>query len=258
MYLQRSKPITLRRADIERLLAYPKPPRDQLIHCLAANMGLRTGEVATARIEYIDYDKGTLFVLDSKKYTPSPVPIDFETANLMQKVSGNRESGLLIQRHQCYHGKTREDPLTIENLWHLVRRYACKTKIANWQEYNLRLLRHYFAATFAFPKDPKKEKGSLEALRRILRHKDLTYTQVYLSRFVFYEDVQAEFNRLRKPPQIRRNDNVNSLEPVSLRFYKENCSNCPHESVCRYKDEAATSEWAGTCRFKPKEVQRQQ
>jgi len=263
VYLQRSKPIEIRRSDIERLLAYPKPPRDQLIHCLAANMGLRTGEVATVRIEYIDLEKGTLFVLDSKRHELSPVPIDYETAELMEKVSGKRERGLLIQRRFCYQGKTLEDPLTDTNLWYLVRRYACKAGIPNWEQYNLRLLRHYFASTFAFPKDPKEHPGSQQALRIILRHKDLTYTQVYQRRLVPYEYVQREFNRLRKPPQIRRNENVNMLVnddlnfPQFSKFYEENCRTCASRLVCKYMPEAMSNEYAETCRFKPKEVQRQ-
>jgi len=77
-------------------------------------------------------------------------------------------------------------------------RYKYRTR--NWDRYNLRLLRHYFTATFAIGRDNKP--GNLEVLRRILRHKSLAFTQVYSSRLIFYAGIKEEHDRFQRVPQI--------------------------------------------------------
>jgi len=216
-------------------------------------MGLRTGEITTARIENMNLESGNIYITNSKKHHLYPVPVSYDVATLAQKVIGDRTEGWLIQRRKGFTGKREGKSLSINALWHIPRRYACKAGIQHWQQYNLRLLRHYFAATFAKGKNGKL--GNIEALRRILRHKNLARTQIYLSRLVFWEDIQQEFNRLQKLPLKRRNMNVNSLVNEGLAsaristLYREQCSLCEHERVCRHVDQAASSEWADSCRF---------
>lgn len=260
MYAERSEPIVLRRIDIQKELAYPKPIRDQLVHLLAAHMGFRTGEIASARIEKTDLDSGTIMVLDSKKYKEYPIPIDYETAKLMQVVIEDRKEGWLIQRHRmAHHGSRWGKPLTDTQIWNIVRRYAIQSQVLSWQSFNPRLLRHYFAATFS--KGKNGNPGNLEVLRRILRHKSLAHTQIYLSRLIFWEDIQDEFNRLQQIPQIERRSDHVTLENENLvstfisQLYQEYCCVCKHQGVCRFIEEAARAQWAGTCRhFEPDEI----
>ena len=261
MYHQRRHSIMLRRADIIQELAYPKPYRDQLIHLLAANMGFRTGEIATARIENVNLPTRTIYVTDSKQDREYPIPIDDDSARLMDFIIGNCSEGWLIQRHHmAHHGSRQGKPLTDTQIWTIVRRYAIKSGIASWKQFNPRLLRHYFAVTFAKGKNGKP--GNLEILRTILRHKSLAYTQIYLSRLIFWEDIQGEFNRVH--PTKRRHENVNTLVNDTLanasisKLYQEQCVFCEHQSVCRHIDQAIENQWADGCRFyKPKEVQPQ-
>ena len=101
--------------------------------------------------------------------------------------------------------------------------------------------------------DPQK-RLSLETLRRILRHKNLAYTQVYLSRLVFFEDIQADYDRVHNIPHIRDEHKMYSLEmeergQVELR---EECLTCPAQSVCKYKELLARVPVAGPCRIRPK------
>lgn len=215
-------------------------------------MGLRTNEIATARIENMNLNTGDLYITDSKRKELYPIPLSFEVAKLAEKVVGDREEGLVVQRRWCYHGKTWEDPLSDENLWLLIRRYACAARIPNWEKYNLRLLRHFFAVTFA--RGHRDRPGSLETLRRILRHKDLTYTQVYLSRLILWEDIKREYDEFQRIPNIEDSQDLDGEAQDRAwykrsAFYQAHCKNCDHEVVCRFKEEACQSEWVQRCRF---------
>jgi len=95
-----SQPIIIHRKDVEELLAYPKKPRNQLILELAAYMGLRTGEIVEARIEWFDLEKGKCLVMDSKKRELHPIPLNYKIAQLATQVMEGRKSGLLIRRFE--------------------------------------------------------------------------------------------------------------------------------------------------------------
>lgn len=209
MYYDPGETIIIHTAHIQRLLDYPKTTRNQLVHLLAARMGLRTLEIATMRREDINIESGDVYITDSKKHRLYPIPLAWDVAQLIQKLFDETgQEGWLIRRHVAGRKPTHlNKPLSREEIWHIVRRHAVKANVPNPLSYNPRLLRHFFAANFA--KGRNNQPGNLEVLRRILRHRSLAYTQVYLARLVFWEDVKAEFNRLQEIPQIeRRNDNV--------------------------------------------------
>lgn len=247
-YPSSAKPIIIHRRDVEKLLAYPKKPRNQLIHELAAYMGFRTGEIVAQRIEWIDYESGRCYVRDSKKHRLYPIPLNYQVAKLAAKVAADRTEGLLIRRYEGMgRGESRLDkPLSTKEIWCLVRRHARKAGIPNWQEYTPRLLRHYFAATFAKGRNGKP--GNIEVLRRILRHRSLATTQVYLSRLIFFEDVQAEYDRIHALPIERRDEKNVTYEMLSSPIAQQ-CKECPARFVCRHVDEALNSEWASGCKF---------
>lgn len=255
--------IIINRTDIEQLLRVRKPVRDQLIHLLAAKMGLRTGEIANARIENLDLAKGHLYITDSKNKELYPIPVSWEIGNLAEQVIGDRTEGWLIhRRHMANHGSRKGKSLTDTQIWLIVRNYAIKSGIATWQQVSPRLLRHYFAATFAKGKDGRP--GNLEVLRRILRHKSLAHTQIYLSRLIFFEDLKEEYDRIHDVPHIEEQGSnpgatsIVSSSPVKVykrpleqtHFFQDNCSECEHRLVCRFMEEGCRSEWATSCRFK--------
>jgi len=245
----RAKPIIIHRSDIDKLLATRKKPRNQLIHELAAYMGFRTGEICTERIEWFDFETGRCYVMDSKKLELYPIPLNYRVAKLTAKVAGDKTEGLLIKRFQggraIKMGDSRyEEPLTGDAIWQVVRRHARKAGIRNWQDYNPRLLRHYFAATFAKGKDGKP--GNMEVLRRILRHDSLLSTQFYLARLIFFEDVQDEYDRIHKLPL--EEENRLSVKKLNNQTTQQ-CLACPARSVCKHVEEAINAEWATGCRF---------
>lgn len=246
-YPSKAKPIIIHRSDIEKLLAYPKKPRNQLIHELAALMGFRTGEICTERIEWMDYESGKCMVEDSKKRQFYPIPLNYEVAKLATKVAAGRTEGLLIRRFEsyCYGKNSLNTPLTIQDVWGLTRRHARKAGIKNWREVNPRLLRHYFAATFAKGKDGNP--GNMEVLRRILRHTSLLSTQFYLARLIFFEDVQDEYDRIHTLP-IEKEERKLSVKMLDSAI-AEQCRQCPAKPVCKHVEEAINSEWAAGCKF---------
>lgn len=241
-YCSTNHTIIIHRSDVEKLLQFPKKPRDQLIHELAAYMGFRTGEINTVRIEWLDVETGKCYVMDSKKRVLYPIPLNYEIARLAAKVADGRTEGLLIRKFQTGRPRTHETDVSMtgDAVWDVVRRSARKAGIRNWRDYNPRLLRHYFAATFAIGRDGKP--GNLEVLRRILRHSKLLSLQFYLARLFFFEDVQEEYDRIHSLP-------VKEMKKLNENLFSGQCSKCPARQVCKYVEEAVTSEWADGCKF---------
>lgn len=52
-----------------------------------------------------------------------------------------------------------------------------------------------------------------------MRHKSLAYTQIYLSRLIFYEDIKREMQRLQALPQER--DTSVPFHPRTARIYSK-------------------------------------
>jgi integrase len=231
--------IVIHRSHILRLKKFPKPTRDQLCIELATDMGLRSGEISTLRIENIDLEKGKIYIIDSKKKTLYPLALTYEVAQHIDEVKAGREEGWLIlqgKRNAWRRGK----PMTTIALCYIWRKWAKRAGIPNWRKYNPRLGRHYFACEWA------RRGGNIEILRRILRHSQLTTTQLYLSRLLFWEDEQAEYQRIMNIPNIMGSEPIRVQTSVAgsnptvciheamCKYYKEHDGRCLHEAVCRY------------------------
>jgi integrase len=232
--------ITLYRSNFLKLKKFPKPARDQLIIELPCDLGLRTGEIATLRIENIDLENGSILILDSKRYKPYPIPLSYNIAQLIEEVKSGRSEGWLIRQFPRS-GKLSDKPITVEAIWHVWKKWAKRAGLPNWRQYTPRLGRHYFAATWHYVKH-----GNLEVLRRILRHKSLAYTQVYLSRLIFWEDEKAEYERIMNIPNLVKqeyvkteltanlHENVNCIHEAMCKYYQRYEGHCIHEAVCKY------------------------
>ena len=253
MFLQSGDPIIIRRGDIEQLLAYPKPPRDQLILELPAKMGFRPYEIKTLRKDRVDFNAGCIYVVDSKKLKPYPIPLNYDVAKLVQQCM-SKDHPLVVRRlpHTRGYKTNKFKPLTGEEIWQITRRWALRARLPTWEQVNTTLLRHYFAANSTYHPDEKK-RLSVETLRRIMRHKSLAYTQIYLSRLVFFEDLKADVDRLHEIPNLQRKEGeskmVISEEMEATSFYQKWCSGCGHQPVCRFMPEAcAASAWSSGCK----------
>lgn len=253
-YTKSGEPIIIRRGDVERLLDFPERTRDKLILALPAKMGFRPSEVTMLRKRHVDLDGGCIYVRDSKKSAVAhkdklfPIPMPYEVAKLIQECISPKHS-LVVRRlaHTRGYNKSIETPLTIEEIYHVTKRLAAKAGVPNWTSVNTTLLRHYFAATWVYD-----QKGSVETLRRIMRHKSLAYTQFYLARLVFFEDLKQEVDRLHEIPNLKEESKKQMFSPDELNdspFCEQWCSHCAHDGVCKYKPEAAAAfPWASGCR----------
>jgi integrase len=252
MFMPNQEIIELRRADFLRLHDYAlnnASLRDFCIIRVPMKCGLRPGEVRCLRWKQVDFSGLTLNVVDSKKYETFPVPMDPLTADylghLKQKLKSNWVFPHDPESHAWKHWTT---CLSYDAFDKIVKKWARLAGCQSWQRMNLYLLRHFFAANWAYPADGKRP-GNLHALSKILRHKSLAYTQVYLSRLVFYEDLQAEYNRLQTGPFVQGSNSSLSATACGNEFFDRWCRICDHQPTCRWIDQAMASPWAEGCRF---------
>jgi len=234
LYSGPAETIIIKRGDIVRVHDYARVnclPRDYLLIRLPMKIGLRTGEICTLRIENIDFSSRTFNVLDSKRKKLFPLPLDPVTLELIQLLIGKRLEGYVFRQRKTWILKAADRPLEPNTVWIRVKTIA---KQAGVEGFTPRLLRHYFAAEW------HQTRRSLEVLRRILRHKSLAYTQFYLARLVFFEDVQQTYDEVMSGP----------FAPDSLSAHSGPCSTCSIATVCKYV--GSLPDHAVGCRYKPK------
>jgi len=242
-YSWQADAIVIRRADILHVHDYARQNcclRDYLLIRLPMKIGLRTGEICSLRVENINFQDKTFYVLDSKRKRVYPLPLDALTLQLIQDLVGDRSTGYVFTRtvysRSWSHVKA-ENPLHVTTVLVTVKRIAEKAGV---QSFTPRLLRHFFAAEW------HRQGGSLELLRRILRHKSLAYTQFYLSRLVYFEDLKGEYERLQAgplaAPQLVKTE---SLTPKI-------CSTCANLPICKLADQMPS--WATGCQHYKKEA----
>lgn len=245
-YFDSGKPIVIRRKDVKKVQEYARAQatlRDYLIVRLPIKIGLRTSEIASLRIEDIDFDARSFQVLDSKKKRRYPLPLDVLTLQLIQDLIGSNKSGYVFT-HETWKHRRRGQPLTRLTVWVRTSRTAHKAGV---EGYSPRVGRHYFAANWAFV-----EKKSMEGLRRILRHKNLAVTTAYLAKLFVFEDLQVEYEQTQNPylePASSRGAKPLPPESHKTDFYREWCSHCDHEPICKIMDQMCASPGATGCKF---------
>jgi len=212
--------IIIRRADVERVHDYARRNcclRDYLLIRLPMKIGLRTGEICTLKVEYIDFVDRSFRVFDSKRKALSsfPLPLDLVTLQLIRDLIGDRVEGYVFIQRRSWKRLKQGQPLTVQEVWHIVRKIGLAAGVEGFKP---RVLREYFAAVWAHV-----EKKSLVTLQWILRHKSLETTQVYVNKLVFWEDVKSEYEGVKAKP---------FKETLPLR--ESLCSSCLHRDVCRF------------------------
>jgi hypothetical protein len=211
-------------------------------------IGLRTGEICSLRVENIDFEDKTFHVLDSKRRRLYPLPLDVLTLQLIQDLVGSRQEGYVFTREvysRSWSHVKKDMPLHVATIEKVVEKIGLAAGVEGLTP---RLLRHFFAAEW------HRQGGSLELLRRILRHKSLAYTQFYLSRLVYFEDLQGEYQRLQSGPII---DGAYMPKPplqvqVTQPTLPKICSSCANLQICRLVERMPS--WATGCQYYKKEA----
>jgi hypothetical protein len=250
--------IVIKRSDVEHVHAYAQQhanPRDFLILHIPMKIGLRNSEIRSLRIEHIDFENRSFQVLDSKKYTFFPLPLDMLSLQLVKDLVGERCEGLVFTHRGSWTKVKADEPLSRVEIWQIIHDIAEKVGVKG---FNPRILRHYFAAHWVYD-----EKKSLVTLQRILRHKSLAVTQVYLSKLSFFEDVQREFDGVQNSPlvpettQLQLNDvsqfNTRNSKQVGWVAGETICNGCSNLALCRSwtQKNSPLPSCASECRFKP-------
>lgn len=252
MLSKQADTIILRRSDFLRLHDYAlshAPLRDFCLIRVPMKCGLRPGEIQFLRWERVDYDGQTLNVVDSKKHVVFPVPMDLATADYLRELQGDRQAGWVIKRDPQGRAWAHLDkPLSYEALEKIVKKWAKAAGCSTWANVTVYHLRHFFAANWAYPAHAKRP-GNLHALSKMLRHKNLAATQVYLSRLVFFEDIQSEYNRLQSEPFTTDLAGPKSAPACGNEFFDRFCRRCGRRETCKFMDEALVCPWASGYRF---------
>jgi hypothetical protein len=253
--------IIIRRSDVEHVHNYARQnacPRDFLIIHIPMKIGLRNSEIRTLKIENIDFENHSFEVLDSKKYELFPLPLDMLSLELIQDLIGERQEGYVFTHQGSWTQVKAEQPLSRVEIWQIVHDIAEEVGVKG---FNPRILRHYFAAHWIFDL-----KGSLVVLQRLLRHKNLTVTTIYVSKLGFFEDIQKAYEGIQNSPLIpettdgKRGDisrrGVTSPEDIlkvtcAQKVAGETiCNGCEHVGFCKF---APLPSCASECRFKPEQ-----
>ena len=218
----------IKRGDIERIHDYARDKcslRDFLLVRLPMKIGLRTGEIATLCIENINFETRSFMVLDSKKKTLFPLPLDVLTLQLIKDLCGFRTHGYVFRQSRSWKYTHGDKPLTDATIWTVIHNIAKKVGIPN---FNPRMLRHYFAAQWA-----RDQQKSVPGLQDLLRHESLESTQVYIGRLSFWEDTQKEYDSVRKGPFVE--SQIEEGAPVQVQgAHAKVCSDCAANQVCKF------------------------
>jgi hypothetical protein len=181
---------------------------------------------------------------------------------LIQNLIGEREEGYVFTHQGSWTQVKADQPLSRVEIWQIVHDIA---EEAGVEGFNPRILRHYFAACWYEEMKRLGSRKTLVGLQRILRHKSLAITQIYLSKLVFFEDIQSEFEGIQNSPLVPETTDgkkgnisrrgVTSPEDIlkvtcAQKVAGETiCNGCGYVGFCKF---APLPSCASSCRFKPK------
>jgi integrase len=189
----------IRRTDVEHIHDYAEQnctPRDYLIVRLPMKVGLRTGEIASFRVENINFDDRSFKVLDSKQKILYPLPLDIITLQLIQDLVRERLEGYVFTRSRSWKHVKSGQPLSVQEIWHIIRKVGLAAGV---QGVKPRMFRQYFVANWVLR---DKSDSSKKMLQLMLRHVYSSTTDIYADNMIFPEDLQEAYDRVQGGPFV--------------------------------------------------------
>ena len=217
------KTIVVSISQIEKLHDYTLKNcmlREFLLVRIPMKTGLRSGEVLRLRVDYFDFQNRLIKVYDTKKKVvwQYPLPVDAVTLDYVQQYIRQERTVYGDGTPFLFYSKTwrkgRVKPLTGFDYRALLRKICSEVGLPYVRP---TMFRHYFAAKWV------KAGKSIEGLRRILRHANLLVTHRYLQRLFTLEDLQREYDDVRRLPFETVNCEAGSL-----------CSSCRLVEICKF------------------------
>jgi integrase len=247
--LQEDKTLVIKRSDVERIHDWARKncnPRDFLLIRLPMKIGLRTSEIRMLRIEDINFRDRSFQVLDSKKYTFFPLPLDMLTLQLIQDLVGTRTKGYVFTHQGSWTYVKAEEPLSRVQIWTVIHEIAEKAGVKG---FNPRILRHYFAAHWYYV-----DEKSLLGLQRLMRHSSLEITSIYLARLIFWEDLKAEYDSVKNAPFVEFQQesaevagSIPAQVQIPVNLEESICKVCSNLHLCKF---APLAPCVTSCRLK--------
>lgn len=220
------KTIVVSISQIEKLHDYTLKNymlREFLLVRIPMKTGLRSGEVLRLRVNYFDFQNRLMKVYDTKKKVvwQYPLPVDAVTLDYVQQYIRQERTVYGDGTPYLFYSKTwrkgRVKPLSGFNYRALLRKICSEAGLPYVKP---TIFRHYFAVKWV------KAGKSIEGLRRILRHATLLVTHRYLQRLFTLEDLQREYDDVRRLP-FETTPSAN-CEAESL------CSHCRFVKICKF------------------------
>jgi len=232
---------------MDKLVAHPKTLRDQIIIDFSRLQGLRTHEITTLQWSVLNLENGFIYVLDSKKRVRVLLPLHWRLAEQLQILKEETcpdEDDWIIRPAEGVNIKRSAwgKPISNDAVHDVVKRVARDAGIFDWSRYNSTLLRAYFAADWV------RQKRSLKMLQYMMRHNSLAMTFRYVSKILFWSELEREFSRIQESNIDKRLKNL-SVAELSESSVAKQCLRCPAVKVCKYVDKAVQNKYADGCRY---------
>lgn len=197
LFLPRNQPCILRRSDFFKIKALPKPPHEQVALLLGMNLGFRLGEIRHSRYEHFFLDEGVIYVDDSKDKRLYPLPLEFEVAKEFMKVK-RCPNGYVLQRRNHW-PKIADKAVATKKFWVMLKRWAAQANVLNHESFTPNHLRAFFAKEWVRKRYLANSDPNIPLLSTMMRHRDVVYTWIYITKFVYLEDLRNEINRFQIP-----------------------------------------------------------
>jgi integrase/recombinase XerD len=172
----RSLPKSLSEEEVESLLnaplvTDPLGSRDRTMLEVLYATGLRVSELVNLKYGQVNLNQGVVRIV-GKGNRERLIPLGEEAVRWLREFLGGPRGEILLDRQSEYLFPTRRgDRMTRQAFWHIIKRYARKTNIA--QELSPHTLRHAFATHLL------NHGADLRVVQMLLGHSDLSTTQIY-------------------------------------------------------------------------------
>lgn len=237
---KRNPPVRLSRAAVEHVYDYASKNcclENFVLVRLFRQLGPRTSELCTLRVEHINFETCHVKIFDSKKKELVELPLDIETTELLHLLIGNRCEGYVFRQLTSWKHVKGDKPLTKQTVWCRINQIALKAGVRGVKP---RTFRQYFAVCWDY-----KKRGSRKGLQFILRHDSETSTDAYVEKISLDEEIELEY-RMHMDPIAR------ALHSEALPLV---CRDCSNTRVCKHLDELIPySEVVTGCKFKVSKI----
>lgn len=164
--LAQKLPVVLTIDEVTRLIEAAKNPRDRLLLEIFYATGMRVTELATLKIEDIDFEDGWIRIF-GKGRKERFVPISKKILRQITKYADSRN----LKTNNFLFTKNNGSPITREAIWKIVKKYSLMAGIS--KKVAPHTLRHTFATHLL-------ENGAdLRTIQELLGHSNIDTTQIY-------------------------------------------------------------------------------